>query len=370
MENNDNKSDIIDKSEITCKNCAASLNFEPGTSSLKCPYCGTVNEIEVDKEELTTALKEIDFMKFISDSSNAEVPRQEEAFVKCTACGAETTIPANVTSSECAFCGTPLIKDQSQIKDVIKPSAVIPFKISKNDAVNKFGEWMKKGFWAPKKAKEYAKPQKIQGIYTPYWTYDSSTITNYTGERGTDYQTTESYTNSDGESATRTVTKTRWNSVSGRVSDYFNDVLVVATESLPKNHVYALEPWNMADLAPFNKKYLAGLKAESYQTNVKDGFDIAKTIMDKTIEETVKNDIGGDHQRISSKNSAYNDVTFKHVLLPIWLSSYRFKDKIYRFVVNGQTGKVEGKRPVSVAKVIFAILIVVAIIFAIIYFAQ
>jgi len=370
MENNENKSDIINKSEITCKNCAASLNFEPGTSSLKCPYCGTVNEIAVDTEELTKALEEIDFMKFIADSSNAEVPLQEESFVKCTACGAETTIPSNVISSECPFCGTPLVKEKAQIKNVIKPSAVIPFKISKKEAVLKFNEWMKKSFWAPKKAKEYAKPQKLQGIYTPYWTYDSNTVSDYRGERGTDYQVTENYTDSNGEPATRTVTKIRWNNVSGTVYNQFDDVLVVATDSLPQKHVYALEPWNLADLAPFNQKYLAGLKSESYKTDVKTSFETAKTIMDRTIETSIKNDIGGDHQRISNKNTSYNDITFKHVLLPIWLSSYRFKGKIYRFVVNGQTGKVKGKQPVSVAKIIFVILLVVAIIFAIIYFSQ
>ncbi len=367
---NSNNADIINQSEITCKNCAAKLHFEPGTSSLKCPYCGTVNEIKIDKEKLADALEEIDYYQFIAENNNIEVPREEETYVKCTACGAETSISSNIISLECPFCGTPLVKDQSQIKNLIKPSAVIPFKINKNNAADKFNKWMKKSFWAPKKAKIYAKPQKIQGIYTPYWTYDSNTITDYTGQRGDDYQETETYTDSNGETGTRTVTKTSWTSVSGRVYVDFDDVLVVATDSLPEKHVYALEPWDLSGLVPFDKKFLSGLKSESYKKDVKDSFETAKSIMNMTIEQKIKTDIGGDHQTISSKNSTYNDVTFKHVLLPIWLSSYRFKNKIYRFVVNGQTGKVKGERPVSVMKIILVILIVAAIIAAIIYFSK
>lgn len=366
MENSNNP-DIIDQGDISCKNCAAKLNFAPGTSSLKCPYCGTENEIVIDQTKLADALREIDFFRFIADSRNAEVPIEPESYVKCTSCGAETSISSNIISSECPFCGTPLVKDQSQIKNLIKPSALIPFKVTKNDAVAKFDQWMKKGFWAPKKAKQYAKPQKIQGIYTPYWTYDSNTVTDYTGQRGDDYQETESFTNSEGKADTRTVTKTAWTSVSGRVYVSFDDVLVVATTSLPEKYVYALEPWNMAELVPFDKKFLASLKSESYSTDVKNSYEKAKSIMEVTIDQKIRTNIGGDHQQISSKNSSYNDVTFKHVLLPIWLSSYRFNDKIYRFVVNGQSGKVKGERPVSVMKIILVIILVLIVIAALFF---
>ncbi len=369
MDQNQNP-EIIDQNEIKCSNCSAALKFEPGSKSLKCPYCGTVNEIKVDETKLREALKEIDYMAFVSDSSNVEVPKDEQSYVKCTACGAETSIDSKTISAECPFCGTPLVKDQAQMKSLITPSALIPFKITQKESIEAFNKWMKKLWFLPSKTKEYAKPDKMQGLYTPYWTYDSNTITNYSGQRGDDYYVTESYTDSDGNSQTRQVKKTRWTSVSGTVYVTFDDVLVVASDTLPQKHVYALEPWQLNELIPYDRKFLSGFKSEGYDVDVKAGFEKAKTIMDKTIVQNVENDIGGDHQRIHSKNIQYNNTTFKHVLLPLWVSSYRFKGKVYRFVVNGQTGKVKGERPVSVMKIILLVLLVIAIIAAIVFFTQ
>lgn len=371
MDQNTNP-EIIDQKDITCKNCAAKLEFKPGTTNLKCPYCGTENEIviEVDKDKVREALREIDYMNFINDSSNVEVPKDEQTYIKCTACGAETSTDSKVIASECPFCGTPLVKDKAQIKSLITPSALIPFKIEQKVAIEAFYKWMKKLWFLPNKTKEYAKPDKMQGIYTPYWTYDANTVSSYSGQRGDDYQVTESYTDSSGQSQTRTVTKTRWTSVSGVVYVTFDDILVVATNTLPEKHVYSLEPWQLNELIPYDKKFLSGFKSESYEKDVKQGFEKAKTIMDPSIVNRIKSDIGGDHQRVLTKNVQYNNTTFKHVLLPLWLSSYRFKGKVYRFVVNGQTGKVKGERPVSAMKIILLVLLVAAIIAAIVLLTQ
>ncbi len=365
MDQNKNP-DIIDQKEITCKNCAAKLEFEPGTTSLKCPYCGTVNEIKIDQDKLREALKEIDYYKFITDSSNIEVPKTEETFIKCTSCGAETSIDSKVISAECPFCGTPLVKDKSQMKSLITPSALAPFKVKQKEAIDAFNKWMKKLWFLPSKTKEYAKPDKLQGIYTPYWTYDASTVTSYSGQRGDDYQVNETYTDSNGETKNRTVTKTRWTSVSGTVYLNFDDILIVGSKSLPQKQVNALKPWHLNELIPYDRKFLSGFKSEGYERDVKQGFESAKSIMEPDIASKIRKDIGGDKQRINSKHIQYNNVTFKHVLLPIWVSSYRFKDKVYRFVVNGQTGKVKGQRPVSVMKIVLLVLIVAAIITTII----
>ncbi len=369
MEENKNP-DIINKHDITCINCAGNLEFKPGTTSMECPYCGTMNKIKIDDKKRKEALREIDFLKFISNEDNVEAPKEENKYVKCQACGAETSVDAKVISSECPYCGTNLVLEKSQIKSLITPAALVPFDIDKDVAIESFHKWMKKLWFLPGKTKQYARPNKMQGIYTPYWTYDTNTVTQYRGRRGDDYQTTETYTDSDGETQTRTVTETSWTSVSGTVYLSFDDVLVVASDALPQKHVYALNPWDLNKLIPYDKKFLSGFKSESYDVDVKDGFEKAKNIMDDDIVSAIKRDIGGDHQTISSKNVDYNDITFKHVLLPLWLSSYKYKDKVYRFVVNGQNGKVKGERPVSVLKIILLVLFIAAIIAAIVFFTR
>ena len=169
---------------------------------------------------------------------------------------------------------------------------------------------------------------------------------------------------------TRTVTKIRWNNVSGHVDNIFDDVLVVASKSLPQEYVEKLEPWELENMLPFNEGYLSGFKTESYQVDIKEGFDNAKIKMDERIRASVCRDIGGDHQRIHTLNTVYNNITFKHILLPIWISAYMFKDKVYRFLINGRTGEVQGERPYSWIKIAAVSILAAAIILVILVLAN
>ena len=196
----------------------------------------------------------------------------------------------------------------------------------------------------------------------PYWTYDSETQTRYTGQRGDDYEVEESYTDSEGKQQTRIVTHTRWSNAWGMVHNKFDDIFVVGSKTLPRNYMDDLEPWNLEEIVPYDEKFLSGFKAETYGVDLKSGFEIAQDKMQDTIDETIREDIGGDHQKIDTKDIDYYNITFKHLLLPIWISAYKYKDKVYRFIVNGQSGKVQGERPISALKVIGLIVGIAAVI--------
>jgi hypothetical protein len=129
---------------------------------------------------------------------------------------------------------------------------------------------------------------------------------------------------------------------------------------LPEKYIYALEPWRLQALIPFQEQYLSGFRAQSYQVDLKQGLVIAKERMQPTIDNSIRRDIGGDEQRINAKSSAYSGVTFKHILLPIWISSYRYGAKIFRFLVNGQTGEIQGERPYSAVKIMLLVLGILA----------
>jgi len=150
------------------------------------------------------------------------------------------------------------------------------------------------------------------------------------------------------------------------VYEHFNDVLVLASHSLPKGYAEELEPWDLQNLVPYQDEYLSGFQAESYQLDLPQGFEVAKTIMADYIAVLIRQDIGGDHQRISSMDTRYAGVTFKHTLLPVWISAYRFHDRTFRFLVNARTGEVQGERPYSWVKItllVLSILVVMAIVF-------
>ncbi|HRG00963.1 MAG TPA: hypothetical protein PKZ75_07595 [Bacteroidia bacterium] len=367
MSNDFNEKTADTGNTIKCKDCGANLKYLPGTPYLNCDYCGAKNEIAVEKTEII----ENDFESFLNEKAHLE-DKQTISTVKCSNCAASTTLKPNVTSCNCPYCDTPLVIQNASTSSIIKPSYLLPFKIDRKKSTELFINWAGGLWFAPNKIKEYAQhsADKLNGIYMPYWTYDSDTVTGYSGMRGVYYYVTETYKDSEGKTQTRQVRRTNWFPASGTVYNNFDDVLIVSSKSLPEKLANDLEPWDLHDLTAYNDNFLSGFVTESYQIDLKEGFEKAKDRMQDRITSSVRVDIGGDEQQIISMNTAYNDITFKHILLPVWLSSYRYKDKVYRFLVNARTGEVQGERPYSAAKIAALVITVIVIIGAIIYFSQ
>jgi hypothetical protein len=149
------------------------------------------------------------------------------------------------------------------------------------------------------------------------------------------------------------------------VDHFFDDVLICASKSIPDDLMNQLAPWDLHSLEPFRDEFLAGFQTERYTVDLKPGFDQARQIMDGHIRTLCCRDIGGDHQRLHSVDTQHTAITFKHLLQPVWLAPYRYRDKTYRFVVNARTGEVVGTRPYSFAKIFWLIALIVGIIAAI-----
>ncbi len=341
--------------QFPCHQCGAELTFAPGKEALQCAYCGHLNPIEGFEN---TEVVEHDFRAVLAERVSKSDTVQDRV-VKCSTCAAEFEVKGHQTSERCAYCDTPIVVEPSN-RTLIKPSHLLPFVIESRTARERFAAWLKSRWFAPNSFKRHARHDAgLKGVYAPYWTYDSDTASDYRGMRGDDYYVTESYTATEnGKSVRRTrqVRKTRWRSVSGHVRNLFDDILVLASKSLPKRYADALEPWDLTKVAGYSDSYVAGFGCEVYQINLEQGFDEASKIMDTHIRASIRQDIGGDHQRISWMHTNYRGITFKHILLPIWISAYRYKKKVYTFLVNGQTGEVQGERPYSWIKITLAVL--------------
>lgn len=354
------------QTEFPCQQCGAKLEFAPGTTSLKCRYCGHENVIQTTKQ----AVRELDFLREIQKTGLERVG-QEQLTIKCTACAAETVLQPNVSADKCPFCGSPIVA-QAATRKLIQPGSLLPFHVTRQQACELFKKWIVGLWFAPSALKHYARTDAsaMQGLYMPAWTYDCRTTTHYTGERGDAYYVTESYTDSQGRRQTRTVRKIRWSYASGTVHNTFDDVLVLASQSLPIKQAQKLEPWDLKRLVPYDDQYLAGFKAETYQVDLVQGFEIAKGIMAGPIQATIRRDIGGDEQRIHSMNVEYYDITYKHILLPVWVSAYRFRERVFRFLVNARTGEVQGERPWSWIKITLFVLLLLIVAVTVYYFAN
>jgi Zn finger protein HypA/HybF involved in hydrogenase expression len=345
------------KRTFPCEQCGSALEFKPGSDTLHCPHCGHTQAISAGAD-----IQEYDFRTALSrarrSSASALVPGGHT--VQCEGCGAQSVVAGQ--ASRCPFCGSPVVVETQELGEVFVPESLLPFNFDAKQAKQRYEAWVAGLWFAPNDLKKRAHQHGMDGVYLPYWTYDSSTSTRYTGQRGEYYYVTETYTDSQGKTQTRQVRHTRWYPASGTVHVEFDDVLVCGSETLPRKLIEKLEPWDLGSLRAFDAGYLSGFFAERYKIGLEDGFKIAEERMVPRIRGAIESDIGGDTQRILSMAVRHADVTFKHLLLPLWISSFKYKEKTFRFVVNARSGEVAGERPWSVAKIVLTVLLVIAVI--------
>lgn len=347
-----------------CKSCGASLEYAPGTLVLKCPYCGHEEAIAPPKQN---TLVELDINQFVSQADTSAT-LERDSVLRCNGCGAEYSMPATKQAGSCPFCGSNVVVP-TDAKRMIPPGGVLPFRIDARVARDAYRKWIGSRFWAPNDLKRRAEQQStLNGMYVPYWTYDSDTVTDYHGMRGEDYWEQESYTDSNGNRQSRSVRKTRWYPASGQVEVDFDDVLVLATESVPRKYTEHMQSWHLEELVSYQDQYLSGYQAMRYDVDLRTGFQRAEDLMKPRIESAIRSDIGGDRQQIHGYEIHHYEVTFKHVLLPIYSGAYRYSKRIWRFFINGQTGQVAGEAPVSWWKVTLAVLLGLIIVGTIAYF--
>ena len=338
-----------------CQQCGAQLDYQPGTTLLGCEHCGHGHQIDVSNDPIV----EHNFHSTINNLPGA-AESATAVTIDCHACSAEFEFDKNLHADECPFCGSRVIVDTTEHR-LIQPESVLPFQITDKSAKEFYQKWLKGLWFAPNKLKKYAKKErKLKGVYVPYWTYDCNTHTQYQGQRGDAYTVPRQVSvviNGKRTMRTRMVKKIRWTHVSGQVARAFDDVMVYATDSLPRSIARELAPWDLQNLTPYQDEFLAGFQSEIYKVNLSEGFDIAKERMRPAIRQDIRMNIGGDQQRIHNSETQYSVITFKHILLPFWIAGFRFRNKTYQFIVNGRTGEVQGARPYSWIKIGFAVLL-------------
>ncbi len=353
-----------------CPACAANLLFEPRDGFLSCPYCGHKEAIPISAEQV----QEHSFEPYLQiRPEQLEQLAANALEVSCQSCGAIVTFTPPEVARQCDFCGVQIVAQPKSADPILAPEGVLPFRITQKQADEGLRQWLKSRWFAPNALKQFARPDAINGIYLPFWTYDTNTASYYAGERGEYYYTNESYTERDAQgrqhTGTRKVRHTRWSPASGSVSRWFDDVLVPATTSLQLKRLEALEPWDLTELVPYDPAFLSGFRAQRYQVELAQGFERVKQLAAPVIANDVRQNIGGDEQRIHNITTQYYAITFKHLLLPVYAGAYRFNQKVFQIVVNGRTGEIQGDRPYSFWKIalLIATIVILILIIALVF---
>ncbi len=341
------------QTQYPCSNCGANLVFAPGTTALKCPYCGAETQLTPTGRHI----QEHSYAAFAGLPRKPIASLAQHVFM-CQGCGAITE--SDRISAQCQFCGAALVAEVTA-GDQVVPEAVLPFDLDKAAVREALRKWASSRWFAPNALKKVTEAESSHSTYLPHWTYDARTVSQYQGQRGEHYWETETYTE-DGETKTRQVQRTRWWSASGEVVRDFDDVLITGTTRVAPKQLDKLEPWPLLDSAAYRPEFLAGHETLRYDIEPEVGLDTAKTRMAPIIERDCRDDIGGDEQRVHSVDTAYYDVTFKLMLLPVWIACYLHAGKTYNILVNGRTAEVVGERPYSAAKIAAAVVAAILLI--------
>ncbi len=344
-----------------CKQCGAALVFSADAEALKCSYCGFVNKIPhphkpIVEHDLTRAIQRIEHAPKIAPDSPMEV--------SCPKCGGSFKMPLRLRSTRCPYCDMPIVTNMD-IFMPLAPESLLPFALSQKEARAAFRAWVGNLWLAPSALSKYTQTEgKFEGIYLPYWTYDSATESYFRGLRGDTYYERvlrTRYIDGRAVEVEEMVPRIEWTPVSGTVQRTFDDVLIGASDTIPRTLIRALEPWDLEHLVPYDERYLSGFESETYRIALDEGLHYAKNYMEYAIREDVRRRIGGDHQQIHELKIYYHDTTFKYLLLPVWTAAFRYRGKTYRFAINARTGEVQGERPYSGWKIFFLVLFVLLV---------
>ena len=351
---NAKKADTMKETDRKCPQCGATMDFDPATGGLYCPYCDYREEIKEENTQGETVASEQDFAS-AEFTGNCDWGVSQKT-VTCKSCGAVSVYDALTVANECPYCGSNQVMEANDVQ-TLAPNGVVLFKITSKQAGAKFTQWLSHKWFAPKAAKQSAKAESFKGIYLPYWTFDADTETQYTAQYGIDR------TEGEGDKQ-RTVTD--WHNTSGTYNEFIDDQLVAGTGDQNVNMLRRVEPFDTKDNKSYKPEYLAGFLAERYSVGLKDAWEKAKDFirnrLKSAIEGRIMKQYNADRVRNFKGTTTFSNITYKYLMLPVWLSCFTYKGKTYQFIVNGQSGKVGGDYPISPWRVMLAILIAVVII--------
>jgi ribosomal protein S27E len=361
--------EITAKSKFACPACGAEAQWNPAKQALVCPFCGTVSPMAPPKEgggpiaehDLVTALRSI--------PDDQRGWQAEKKSVKCQSCQAITVFDPTRVAQRCDFCGSSALIPVDEIKAPIRPESLLEFKLAESNVRDLVRQWYGNRWFAPNALKGRALTDTVHGLYLPYWTFDANVHASWTAESGYYYYETESYTDSQGRTQTRQVQRTRWEPSSGEVEHFFDDELVPGSKGVPAELLAKIEPFpTTTELKPYDAGFLSGWVVEQYQIDLVAAAQHARSIMEEKVRQLCDAEVPGDTHRDLQVDADFSRQTFKHILVPVWVLAYTYGSQSYQVVVNGYTGAIAGKHPLSWVKIaltVLAVLILIGIIAAI-----
>ena len=294
--------------QMPCPTCNSELSYSAEKQLINCRHCGYTQ----DYERANDQIKEQSLDSAASQMKSYSPESIQKQVIECESCRAQLMIEQDAVAVRCNFCGSEKVNKAAFTQNLIQPQGIVPFKIQKREAVDKFKKWIAEGWFRPNALKKLAELGDIQGIYLPFWTYDAETSTDWQGEAGFYY-----YVEVEKNGKTERERRTRWEWRSGSFDRNFDDVLILASKGKTREVVEGIYPYELKDSVNYNPTLMVGWQAEIYTVDVKEGYELAEKKMYDELKAQAEKRLGGDTQRSLRVNADFYDQSFKHLILPV-----------------------------------------------------
>ncbi|MEA2008357.1 MAG: hypothetical protein U9O54_04495, partial [Chloroflexota bacterium] len=339
---------------FACPQCGGHVTFDIQAQKVQCAYCGYEREV-TGQQAADVAEQVLDFVLPTHRGHHwAEAQRQ----LSCQRCGAVSLWPVGQRATHCPYCGSNQLIEAEETLNLVDPQVIGVMEIKEREAIELTNAWLGKGWFAPDDLSTSAKQTRLHSAYYPFWTFDGTLEVNWRCEV------------QEGKGP-----NDRWATRTGVEFEMFDDVLIPGSQSLSAKTIDEIEPFKLKEVVEFKPEYLAGWPALTYDVPLSKASLLAR----KRVVKKVRRDL---HVRVLPHRQKRNlqtggvhwmDMTFKHVLLPLWIGSYWYQGERYQVLVNGQTGKIGGEKPRDTLKtvgiVLSIFLTVVAVLILLIIFA-
>jgi DNA-directed RNA polymerase subunit RPC12/RpoP len=333
---------------FNCLKCGGRMRFDIEKGDLVCPYCGFIQVTE-KKPAVHTAEKPIDY---VLPTTRAHRWAETQQRLSCENCGALTLLPPGQQTDRCPYCGSNHLVLSSERAELVDPNAIILMKITEREALGLARKWLIQGMFTPDDLVAQISRMKLCPAYYPFWTFDGTLEVNWNCEVN------------EGSSKAP-----RWVPRSGSEFELFDDVLVPGLRSMSTEELAGIEPYNLKEVVEFSPQFLAGWSALSYDLPLSDATLNAREKVITRLRRSLPSKVepGREKRNLTSGGGKWSGLTFKYLLLPLWVGAYHYKGVEYRLLVNGQTGKVGGKKPRVQFKVwMITLLFIVVVIFLVV----
>lgn len=334
--------------DFKCPQCGATTAYSIANAGLTCTYCGYYEAPQVIA--VGKRAEEFEF-KVETMEQAAQGWGTERRELACQRCGAKVTIPVDLLTYTCPFCGSNKVLQQPASQDGLRPCFLVPFKVDPQACKDIVIPWLSSNWMTPSTLKQVAQIGIFTPIYIHFWTFSASCTADWQAEVG--HTEIERYYE-NGQWKTRA--KTIWKHESGQLHTNFDDILVEGTTLVSKRLSDQIKNYDLQGLVSYKPEYLAGIQAQTYDITLDKAWEVGRHIMRENTHQACRNQASTTEIRNFNMNLDFSGETWRYILLPINITAYEYNGQAYQIMINGQTSAISGQRPVDWGKVWMVIL--------------